>query len=303
MTLISVLLGLFIDRMIFFHRDSAVATWFARYGDGLAARLPAGWDGVGGVLAIALPPTIVMLLIQWAVASWLFGLVTLALGVVVLLFSLGPLDVVNLTEDYLEASRNDDPERSRWYYEQLTGEAPPATGTEEGRRMLAAVLYQGHDNLFATVFWFCLLGPAGAILYRTAAQVALHPGEAMTNRPELQRTACFTVGVLGWIPARLIALGYAMTGSFEEALGRLRSGIHLGDDPLDANRRLLVETGAVALRQEGSNDTDAHAGEAVGERRSTDPADVVAAARGLAVRTAVLWLAVLALLTLGGWFG
>ena len=301
MTLISVLLALVVDHMLFFHRDSAVAGWYRRYAELVTRRVPARWEGVGGILAIVLPPAIAMLLIQWAAASLLFGLGSLVLGVVVLLFSLGPLDAVNLTEDYIDASRSDDTERSQWYFEQLTGEVPPASRAEEGRRMLAAVLYQGHDNLFATVFWFCVLGPAGAVLYRTAAELALVPGEFVTERPALQRAASFVAGALGWIPARLIAFGYAMTGSFEEALGRLRSGFHTNEDLLAANRRLLVDTGTAALRRDrASRDEEA---ESAGERRSNEPADVAAAARGLALRTAVLWLAVLALLTLGGWFG
>jgi membrane protein required for beta-lactamase induction len=227
----------------------------------------------------------------------------MVLGVLVLLFSLGPLDVVNLAEDYVEADRLDDAERTRWYYEQLTGEEPPARPQEEGRRMAAAVLYQGHDNLFATVFWFCLLGPAGAVLYRVAAEAALAPGERMRGRPSLLRAAHFVAGVLGWIPARLIAFGYAMTGSFEEALGRFRHGFHTTEDLLDANRRLLVDTGTAALRQdEAFPERDAETGPNE-ERRSARPGEVVDAARGLALRTAVLWLAVLALLTLGGWFG
>jgi membrane protein required for beta-lactamase induction len=303
MTLVTVLLTLFLDRMLFFHRDSTVSQWFARYTEGMVARLPTGMDGTGGVAVIVLPPAVAMLLLQWAVAPWLFGLATMVLGVLVLLFSLGPLDVVNLAEDYVEADRLDDAERTRWYYEQLTGEEPPARPQEEGRRMAAAVLYQGHDNLFATVFWFCLLGPAGAVLYRVAAEAALAPGERMRGRPSLLRAAHFVAGVLGWIPARLIAFGYAMTGSFEEALGRFRHGFHTTEDLLDANRRLLVDTGTAALRQdEAFPERDAETGPNE-ERRSARPGEVVDAARGLALRTAVLWLAVLALLTLGGWFG
>lgn len=305
MTLITVLLGLFLDRTLFFHRDSAVAKWIARYVDAVAARLPAGGDGVGGVVAIILPPTLVMLVLQWALAPWLFGMAGLALGVVVLLFALGPLDIADIAEDYVDASRASDDERTRWYFEQLTGEPPPENPQEQGRRMVAAVLYHGHDNLFATVFWFCILGPAGAVLYRLAAEAALCPGAALSGRPALVRAAHFTVGVLGWIPARLIAFGYAMTGSFEEALGRLRGSFRTSDDLLASNRRLLIDTGTAALRQDAGQAEAAPADEreAGAERRSGEPAEVVDAARALVLRTGVLWLAVLALLTLGGWFG
>jgi len=305
MTLISVLVSLFLDRILFFHRDSSAGTWFGRTAEALARRLPADWNGVGGVLVVVMPPTIVMAVLQWGAAHLLFGLAGLLLGIAVLLFALGPLDIVNMTEDYIDARQADDAERTAWYFERSTGEAPPATPQEEGRRMAAAVLYQGHDNLFATVFWFCVLGPMGAVLYRMAAELALHPGPTLVARPALLRAARHVVGVLGWIPTRLIAFGYAMTGSFEEALGRLRRGFHISDDVLESNRQLLVDAGTAALRQ-GEDGRGAAEEEPIGldvERRSDDAAGVVDQARALAQRTAVLWLAVLALLTLGGWFG
>lgn len=301
MTLISVLISLALDRVLFVHRESAVSGWFGRAANALAVRVPADWDGLAGILLVILPPAVVVAIVQWLVWDWLFGVVGLALGVVVLLFSLGPLDIVNLVDDYIDARRVDDIERTEWYFERITGELPPASPAEEGRRVVEAVCHQGHDHLLATVFWFCVLGPFGAVLYRMAAETALRPAPVLVARPGLQHGARYVLGVLGWIPARLVAFGYAMTGSFEEALSRLRRRFAGNGDPLDSNQRLLVETGTAALRREPEvrEQTDPADG---AERRSDDAADAVEAARALVLRTAVLWLAVLALLTLSGWF-
>ena len=301
MTLITVLISLVLDHVLYAHRDSRVGLWFNRAADAVAARLPSAWDGVGGAIAIVGPPVIVMLVVQWLVAGWLFGLVSLVIAVLVLLYSLGPLDIANHVEDYVDARRPDDHERTAWYFRRVTGEAPPDTPQEEGRRMVEAVLYQGHDHLFATVFWFCLLGPTGAVLYRMAAEGALRPPASVVDRPALHRSLRYVLGVLGWIPARLIAFGYAMTGSFEEALRRLRGRFRPAGDLLGSNRQLLIDAGTAALRQD-RDERESGEADSADERRSPDPADVVDAARALAVRTAVLWLAVLALLTLGGWF-
>jgi len=301
MTLITVLASLVLDHVLYAHRDSRVGLLFGRAVDAVASRLPASWNGVGGAIVVIAGPVVVMLLVQWLLAGLLFGLVSLVVAVVVLLFSLGPLDIANHVEDYVDARRTDDRERTAWYFERVTGEVPPEAPQDEGRRMVEAILYQGHDHLFATVFWFCLLGPTGAVLYRMAAESALRPPASIVNRPELNRSLRYVAGVLGWIPSRLIAFGYAMTGSFEEALRRLRGRFQTAEDLLSANRQLLIDTGTAALRQEENADTAAGAN-ASDERRSTDPADVVDSARALAVRTAVLWLAVLALLTLAGWF-
>lgn len=299
MILISVLAALALEHYLLAQHESPVDRWFGKAIDAVAARLPSEREGVGAALLVVAPPVLAMLLVQWLLAGWLFGLASLALAIAVLLFCLGPIDIVSHVEDYIGARRDDDAERTAWYFERVTGELPPESSRDEGRRMVEAVLYQGHDNLFATVFWFCLLGPTGAVLYRMAAEGALRPPPAIVARPALHGSLRYMLGVLGWIPARLVAFGYAMTGRFEEAFARMRAHAQAAGDVLTANRQLLVDTGTAALRQE-DNEPLADVGS---ERRSSDAAEVVDAARGLALRTAVLWLAVLALLTLGGWFG
>jgi membrane protein required for beta-lactamase induction len=301
MTLISVLVALGLDRMLLAHRASPVSGWYGRIIDTVAARLPSQWQGSGSALLIVAPPVIAIAVIQWLLWGWLYGLAGLAFGILVLLFALGPLDIAGLVDDYIDACASSDRERAFWYYERLTGEQPPDNSRDEGRHMVESVLYQGHDNLFATVFWFCVLGPAGAVLYRMIAEGALRPSPTLVARPALQRTFRHLLGLLGWIPARLIAFGYAMTGSFEEALHRLREGAPPAEDLLATNRNLLRRTGTAALRRD-EEDALMEAG-ADGERRSSEPGPAVEQARALAVRTAVFWLAVLALFTLAGWFG
>lgn len=298
MILISVLAALALDHFLFAHRESRAGRWFGKAIDAVAVRLPSEWEGVGAALLVVAPPVVAMLLLQWLITGWLFGLVSLAVAIVVLLLCLGPIDIVRHVDDYIEARRDDDAERTAWCFERVTGELPPESPRDEGRRMVEAVLHQGHDNLFATVFWFCLLGPTGAVLYRMAAEGALRPPPAIVARPALHEALRYMLGVLGWVPARLVAFGYAMTGRFEEAFARIRAHPQVASDVLAANRQLLVDTGTAALRQE-DNDPLADVGS---ERRSSDAGEVVEAARALALRTAVLWLAVLALLTLGGWF-
>lgn len=298
MILIAVLITLALDRMLLWHRDSGLAGLFGFLIDFASTRLPERWTGVGGALAMLLPPVILVGLLQWLIAGWLFGLFSLVFSVAVLLFALGPLDIVNAVDDYLDARRADDSERSDYYYERIVGEKPaPGDGSSEGRRMVEVVLYQGHDHLFAVLFWFCILGPLGAVLYRMSAEAALRPPPGLAARPALGRAARHVAGVLGWAPARLLAFGYAMTGSFEAALRRFREGAPSGEDLLAANQDLLTATGSAALRTTEDDE------EAVGQRRSDDAATVVEAARALVLRAGIFWLAVLALLTLAGWLG
>jgi membrane protein required for beta-lactamase induction len=299
MTLITVLIGLFIDRITEMHRESRVSRWFGPVAETIATRLPADQSGVLAALAVVVPPALLMFAVQWLVNGWLFGLVAIALGVVVLLLTLGPLDVSDVLEDYIEARRADDTERSNWFYVRFTGEQVPDTIQEEGRCMVEAVLVRAHDHVFATVFWFCLLGPAGAVLYRMAAEAALQPAPGIVARPALHRALRHVLGALGWLPARLMAFGYAMTGSFEHALSRMRATTAAANDLLTANQWLLINTGTGALRGDDELERDTPGSD--GDRRSHHPAAAADGARRLTLRTGVLWLAALALLTLAGW--
>ncbi len=298
MTLVSILIALALDRILLWHRDAPVARAWRWLVDAIARRLPTGWEGMGAVIAIILPGALVVALLQWLVSGWLFGLLSLILGVVVLLFALGPLDVVSSVDEYIEARDKNDTERSDFHYASLTGETRTTTG-RDGDRIVGAILHQVHDHFFATVFWFCVLGPLGAALYRLSAEAALQPPESIASRPALARAARDAAGVLGWIPARLLALGYALTGSFEAAMQRLRMHPQPAGDWLTNNQELLAATGSAALAPEDAERTadgtqeSGHAG--------VTAASQVAAARALVMRTVILWLAVLALLTLVGW--
>ena len=299
MTLVSVLLALALDRILLWHRDTELARVWQVLVATTARYMPPGWQGMGAVLLLVLPGTALIGLLQWAIGGWLFGLVGLLLAVIVLLFALGPLDVANSVDDYVEARRQGDGERSDYYYARLAGEQRPEGRDEEDERFARAVFCQANDHLFAALFWFCVLGPVGAALYRLVAEVALRPPEAVAARPPLTRAARDAIGILGWIPTRLLAIAYALVGNFEAAFRRLRSGSPPVADWLSANHALLSATGVAALRAseepEGASPATASSDSAA--------ADEPNAARWLVVRAVILWLAVLALLTLAGWFG
>jgi AmpE protein len=95
-------------------------------------------------------------------------------------------------------------------------------------------------------------------------------------------------GTLGWIPARLAALGYAVSGSYDDAFSRWRA---YSADPAapfyHSNDQLVATVGCGALSLE---DGDAE-GADHGARK----------AMRLVTRTIFVWTTVIALMTLPGW--
>jgi AmpE protein len=99
-------------------------------------------------------------------------------------------------------------------------------------------------------------------------------------------------GWLAWIPARLTAIGYALAGSFDGALGAWRTKDEEEPGTVHGqSERLLarVGTGALAL-QDLEDETEAERGIRGAQ-----------AANGLVYRLLFIWAAVIAAMTLYGW--
>ena len=182
--------------------------------------LAAWMSGQGlGIAAIALPVVLLQFFYLW-VGGVLGGLIEFLLLVGVLVYSLGRGNLSAAVAEYLERwSRGDfqaahqllmdDPDASS--LEPVDN--PSALHTAARRRLY----YRSFERLYAVVFWFVLGGPAAAFAYRLAwLQKDVAGREAAT--PE----GFPLLDWLEWIPARLLALSFALVGDFDACLRRWR---------------------------------------------------------------------------------
>ena len=100
------------------------------------------------------------------------------------------------------------------------------------RHVIEYSVLAAHRHVFGVLSWFSVLavlglGPAGAVLYRMSEFVARYwtfkgktPGGAS---PALQRAATNAWGVIDFVPSRLTSLGFAVVGSFEDAIDAWRN--------------------------------------------------------------------------------
>ena len=77
--------------------------------------------------------------------------------------------------------------------------------------MQRAFLYQAQQGWFAVLFYFLLLGPVGALAYRVL-QLAT-PGKSSS-----------LLWLADWVPARLLAASFTLTGNFVESADELLAG-------------------------------------------------------------------------------
>ncbi len=155
----------------------------------------------------------------------------------------------------------------------------PADSDQQTVDVMRAVLHESNDRFFAVIFWFVVLGPLGALLYRLTSHTMRNSGSATLAAAARQLQA-----ILAWAPAHLVAMGYALTGNYEGAKQQFTSKSKQ-DDLYECNYHTLITAGQGALKDCAPGDETA----------------CIRSARALVLRTLVVWLAFIAILTLMGW--
>lgn len=294
MKFIALLLAVLIERgsTSLFHLGEL--RWLDRYFDvGLSVvRRVGGWAGAGVALVFVILPVVPVAWVAVAFEDVLWGAAYISFAVVVLLFSLGPRDLASEVDDFVDAATRGDLPRARHVARELLETEPPQ---DRSRRTLAieeAVFVQSSNRTFSVILWFALFGPAGAWLFRVAdlmrrraffeAERARERGDQCGRDVEsVQRLH----GALAWLPARLVALTFALAGSFEPAVADWRDYYHdCSERFFDVNDDIVATAGLGALGVPPDGDAPV---EVRGAR----------AAMGLVRRSEVIWLVAIAVLT------
>lgn len=280
MALISIILSLLLDRTLRHIHDLRDLSWFEYY-TGRLENVITTRNNLLKLVLILLPPLVIILLIQLLMMDLLFGVPYFVFGIIVLLYCLGPACLSSDIEAYLDARSLGDDDEALHYAGILTETAASAVPDQQTSDVTRAILHVANERIFSVLFWFVVLGPFGAVLYRLMSNIS--------KREEvdpLVQSATLIQSIIAWIPAHLLAAGYALTGHFDGAFRAYQSRPHESDISL-SNYDVLVTTGLGALR-----------GQEV-----TDEISCIKGARDLVMRSIMVWIAVLALLTLGGWLG
>jgi len=286
MNLISILLALAVE---FFYKpvsDLRRFDWFDRYHETLYRKLdgqPLRDGPLGVILLVGLVALAVWVVL--AILAMLSGLLAFLFGLVVLIFTLGPRDLEEDVQPVLGALERGDTEAALLSAQKLAdGDEISAESTSDlVRQVRDRILIEANTRVFGVLFWFLLLGPIGAVLFRLGCHVRQQPSVTAEYRDasrDLYR-------ILAWIPARLTVLCYALAGNFVDTLSRWQSPSDMWQQESDA---FLIASGNGAIQGEYRDDDD----ETV---LDTTP---IQHALALVKRALVVWVALLALLTLMG---
>ena len=159
--------------------------------------------GIGVLL-----PALLLALLLYVLHPVAYGLLALPVHLLVLIYSLGRGDVTVGLGPFRDAWRREDTQSALHVAERDMG-----VGADHESGLLQKVqghlLWQAYQSFFAVIFWYAVLGPVAALVYRLVALVAeqsRHPAVAL--RAQRLRHA------LDWLPVRLLAASFALVGNF-----------------------------------------------------------------------------------------
>ena len=191
--------------------------YFARLAALLRERLDGG-EAFHGVVAWCLG-VLPLAFLVWLVGDWLAGvnfLLGWAWGVGVLYLTMGLKYYSRIAEGIADRLRTARMEEARAELQAWRGGDAEEFGPREiASATIEQLFAHSHRQTFGVLFWFILLGPAGAVLFRLASVLSLRWNEAS---PPFSGAAVKLFHVLNWVPVRLTALTYAVAGNFEDAL-------------------------------------------------------------------------------------
>ncbi|MDO5086585.1 MAG: cobalamin biosynthesis protein [Comamonadaceae bacterium] len=232
---------------------------------------------------------------------WLGGWpLALLWGVAVLYLTLGLRQFGHHFTGLREALEADDEARARQLLAQWQQvDVATLPRTEIVRHVLEHAVLTAHRHVFGVLAWFSLgalfgLGPAGALIYRVADFVARYWGRKAraadgSASPALGAAAQAAWHAMDWLPARLTAVGFAIAGSFEDAIDVWRRYAPRLGGGGNEGVILAATAGAMDVRL-------GHPGAALPGR--APQASHLTQVVGLVWRTVALWLLLLVLLTL-----
>ena len=347
MSFLAVLFALIIEQARPLARGNWVHAGFRGWARWSCRSLDAGKSHHGWIAwcVAVLVPAILTMAVHWLL--WRINIVlAFAWSVAILYVTLGFRQFSHYFTDLRDALDDGDEVAARELLAQWRQvDASDLPRSEIVRHVIEYSVLAAHRHVFGVLGWFSILaafglGPAGAVLYRMSEFVSRYwiykrasaAAEGEGASPALQLAATQAWGVIDYVPARLTSLGFAVVGSFEDAIDAWRSysqrtpivpgstssafalesrndglilaatsgavNVRLGGEAL---KTILALDPATAYTAEGL-DADERIGTEATAGREPEVAHLRSVV-GLVWRSVVLWMVLLALLTLARLLG
>lgn len=307
MTFFSVLVALIFEQFYSLSRNNPVYVFVRSAVDSAEKNLNTGLaqDGRIAWFLLVFPPVLLVGLSYYLLLQ-AHPVLAFIWNTVIVYFTLGFRQFSHYFTDIHKALLIDDLVSAREILQNWIGRDTREMNTQDIARLtLEHAVIAVHRHVFGVFFCFLLpIGPVGVVIYRMAEYIARR-----WNEPEHADKQAFGVFAqqifqkIDWLPTRLSALGFAIVGNFEDAIQAWRYqknkgqatneniltaaasgalGVNLNIYPAEENNDVILEQENIPFAEVG------------------EPAlvRVLQSAVGLVWRAMVLWMVLLALLSI-----
>lgn len=276
MALISIILGLLLDRRWDGLEQWRHFSWFSHLSSFVLEKTKEHiHNPTVRYLSVLAIPVLGTMLLQDMIAEWSTPLAFL-FAFIIFVYCLGTLEIEQQLENIIDAFKNNDSEQANNIIQNISNE----TAIDDDNVLDVTIQSSMNiiiERLFGVIFWFVVLGPVGALLYRLSQQLVLN----YSADPVFSKSAERMQSLLDWVPQRFLAISFAITGHFEGAL----AAFHENKETDRTQQYLLIDVCHGSLEGNDSEDKSAY----------------LSAFRGLLLRSLIVWLTSIAVLTLLGW--
>ena len=289
MSLLSVIFALIAENFISSLSELRRFDFFFRYVSWLRAKLPSFSFQNGTVTLLIVVAAV--LFVVWLISAMLanvLGLFGFLFGIAVLIFMIGPRDLEDDVQKVSTAFEHKDYEAANFYASQLANRDIAEPPLQLAQTIKEDILLQANTRLCGVFFWFILLGPVGAVLFRLTCLLKENQQKESDDFADSSR-ALYRIMI--WLPARICVLSYAIAGSFVDTMSYWNG---LSDLWLRDSEEFIVISGLGALRYEESKDRH--------DFDENEPdATSIQHALSLVKRAIIVWIVLLSLLVVTGW--
>ncbi len=269
--------------------------WYGSWLRWLNAQFPEGsfWRGTYGIALALVVPLLVVGLFQLALDQPLWGFVGLLFDVAVLFYCWGPRDLdldVAAVLDAPDATARRAAAARLW---------PHGAGVQlDGGSLVEAVFRNAQRRWFGVLFWFCLLGPLGAVMYRLSVLAVERDDTQLAH--DTASGAKTWLAILEWPVAQLMTLALALVGNFDSVMAAWRE-----DGAFGLQSNLLNTAARASVRSEIAEEVADYTESGISPSAALvevfGELPELRDAMNLAWRILILWLAVIALFVVAGW--
>ena len=285
--------------------------WTARNFD--AGRQSHGWLAWSFAVLV---PALMTLAVHWILVTTLGWPAAVIWNVIVLYATLGFRQFSHHFTGIRDALEEGDEELARTLlarWQQIDANDLPRS--EIVRQVIEHSVLAAHRHVFGVLAWYSVLaafglGPAGAVFYRLSEFVARywkHHSNSLRQpvSAALQNVSVAAWQAVDWLPARITAFGFAVVGSFEDTIDNWRN-VDQGKGSSNDDVILAATAGAVNLNLRAvfigdpPQRIERRSAARVGQTPELAHLRTIV---GLVWRSVVMWMLLLALLTLARLLG